>query len=117
MDRGIKLMHGLGPEDTQERKRRMKIEAKSGATLAAAAASLLLAGAVTAPAAFAAEDGKGHCVGGNACKGQSACMTAKNACSGMNACKGQGFTETTKADCEAQLKDNPAVKFEEPTKG
>ena len=31
------------------------------------------------------------CTGVNACKGQSACKTAKSSCKGMNACKGQGF--------------------------
>jgi hypothetical protein len=35
-----------------------------------------------------------HCTGGNACKGQSACKSAKNACKGQNACKGKGFVET-----------------------
>jgi len=78
----------------------MKLSAKSGATLAAAAATLVLAGAVTAPAAFAAGD-KGHCMGANACKGTSACKTAGNACKGQNACKGKGFTESTKAECDA----------------
>lgn len=75
----------------------MIISAKSGATLAAAAASLILAGAAMAPAAFAG--GEGHCVGANACKGTSACKTAANACKGQNACKGTGFTVTTKEDC------------------
>lgn len=76
----------------------MKLSAKSGATLAAAAATLMIAGAVTAPAAFAA-DGKGHCVGANACKGTSACKTAANACKGQNACKGHGFKAKTAAQC------------------
>jgi uncharacterized membrane protein len=35
------------------------------------------------------------CYGGNACKGQSACATAKSSCKAQNACKGQGFTMTT----------------------
>ncbi len=77
----------------------MKLSAKSGATLAAAAATLLIAGAVSAPAAFAAAGDKGHCMGANACKGTSACKTANNACKGQNACKGTGFTEATKAEC------------------
>jgi hypothetical protein len=80
----------------------MKISAKSGAALAAAAAGLMIAGASisTSFAADAAMDAKGHCMGANACKGTSACKTAANACAGKNACKGQGFTEATKADCE-----------------
>lgn len=77
----------------------MKITVNSGSVLAAAAATLLLAGAVATPS-IAAEEAKGHCVGANACKGQSACKTASNACGGKNACKGQGFLETTKAECE-----------------
>jgi hypothetical protein len=80
----------------------MKISAKSGAALAAAAAGLLVAGSSisTSFAADAAMDAKGHCVGANTCKGTSACKTAANACAGKNACKGKGFTEATKADCE-----------------
>jgi hypothetical protein len=77
----------------------MRIRVKSGAAIAATAASLLLAGAV-APAAVAADDAKGHCVGANACKGKSACKTAKNECAGLNACKGQGYLEMTKAECD-----------------
>ena len=85
----------------------MKISAKSGSALAAAAATLLIAGAIAAPA-NAAMDAKGHCVGANACKGTSACKTATSACAGHNACKGKGFTEATKADC-----DKAGGKFEE----
>ena len=75
----------------------MKISVKSGATMAAAAAALVLAGGIGAPAAFA--DEKGHCVGANACKGKSACKTATNKCAGHNACKGKGFTVTTSEEC------------------
>ena len=80
----------------------MKISAKSGAAMAAAAAGLLFAGTsiTTSFAADAAMDAKGHCVGANACKGTSACKTATNACGGQNACKGKGFTEATKAECD-----------------
>ena len=31
------------------------------------------------------------CVGGNACKGQSACKTATSECKGLNDCGGKGF--------------------------
>jgi hypothetical protein len=31
------------------------------------------------------------CVGGNSCKGQSACKSASNSCKGQNACKGKGY--------------------------
>jgi hypothetical protein len=77
----------------------MHITARSGSTIAAAAAALLLSGAVASPS-FAATDAKGHCIGANACKGKSACKTAKNECGGQNSCKGQGFLELTKAECD-----------------
>ena len=77
----------------------MKITVHSGSAIAAAAASLMLAGAVLAPATHAAT-GDGHCMGANACKGQSACKGASNACKGQNACKGKGFLEMSKAECE-----------------
>ena len=88
----------------------MKPSARCGASIAAAAATLILAGAV-APAVHA-EEGKGHCVGANACKGQSACKTAANECKGLNACKGQGYLTMTKAECD-KIK---GAKFE-PAKG
>ena len=58
----------------------MKLDSKSGATLAVAAATLFLAGATVSTTTYAA--GEGHCVG-------------------ANACKGQGFSELTKGDCAA----------------
>jgi hypothetical protein len=58
----------------------MKPAFRSGASIAAAAAALILAGAVAMPAAHAAE-AKGHCVG-------------------ANACKGKGFLSLTKVDCD-----------------
>lgn len=85
--------------DLKNEERTMHITVKSGSTIAAAAAALLLSGAVTSPS-FAADDAKGHCIGANACKGQSACKTAKNECGGQNGCKGQGFLELTKAECD-----------------
>lgn len=76
----------------------MKLAKKSGMTIAAAAAAMLVGGAVLAPATAIAAD-KGKCYGVNACKGQSACKTANSACKGQNACKGQGFLTMTKAEC------------------
>lgn len=70
----------------------------SGAAIATAAA--LLFGTLSATTA-GAEEAKVKCEGVNACKGQSACGTAKNACSGQNACKGQGYLTLTKAECDA----------------
>jgi hypothetical protein len=85
----------------------MKVTSKSGAALAAAAATLFLAGATMTTVAHAA--GEGHCVGANACKGQSACKGGNHACKGQNACKGQGFSELTKDKCAAAGgKFNPA---------
>jgi hypothetical protein len=66
----------------------MKQTTVSGAALAVAAVALALAGAATP---VAAETGKVHCAGVNACKGKSDCMTPKNSCKGANACKGQGW--------------------------
>jgi hypothetical protein len=37
------------------------------------------------------------CVGGNSCKGQSACKGGNHSCKGLNACKGQGFVTTASA--------------------
>ena len=89
----------------------MNYTVKSGASLAALAATLVLAGAASAPFAYA-DDAKGHCMGASACKGQGACKTATNACKGQNACKGKGFTETTAADCAKVA----GAKFEAPAK-
>lgn len=76
----------------------MKLSKTSGVTIAAAAAALLIGGAIYAPTSVQAQD-KVHCFGVNACKGQGACKTAKNDCKGKNACKGQGFVSLTAAEC------------------
>jgi len=50
------------------------------------------AAAVFAVGSFAtAASATVNCTGANACKGKSACKTAKSSCKGQNACKGQGF--------------------------
>ena len=77
----------------------MKITSKSGTAIAAAAATLFLAGATMSTVAYAA--GEGKCVGANACKGQSACKGGNHSCKGLNACKGQGFSAMTKDKCDA----------------
>ena len=87
----------------------MKLSNRSGSTIAAAAAALLLAGAAMAPVAHA-EDAAGQCIGANSCKGQSACKSASNSCKGQNSCKGKGFLSLTKAEC-AKI---PGAKFEMP---
>jgi uncharacterized membrane protein len=57
--------------------------------------------------ALAAEGGSGDaakvkCMGGNECKGKSACAAAGSSCAGENACKGKGWIMTTEADCKAK---------------
>ena len=78
----------------------MKHFAKSGVVLAAAALSFALTGMTLQTAQ--ANDAKVHCMGVNACKGQSECKTGNSSCKGLNACKGHGFLSTTKAECDAQ---------------
>ena len=77
----------------------MKLNSKSGATLAAAAATLFLAGSVVSTVSTPANAAQGKCIAGNACKGQSACKGGANACKGQNACKGTGFSMTTEKKC------------------
>jgi hypothetical protein len=79
----------------------MKLNSKSGATLAAAAATLFLAGAVVTTGSGPANAAAGKCMAGNACKGQSACKGASNSCKGLNACKGQGFSAASEKQCNA----------------
>lgn len=76
----------------------MKNKKRIGVTLAAAAALAFVA----APAASFAETAAKNvpCYGANACKGMSACKTAKNACKGHNSCKGQGMMMKTAKQCK-----------------
>jgi hypothetical protein len=78
----------------------MKLDSKSGATLAAAAATLFLAGATISTVSTTAYAAGGKCMAGNACKGQSACKGGANSCKGLNACKGTGFSMTSEAKCK-----------------
>ena len=71
----------------------------SGIALAVAAAGMFVTAGVGS--AVAAEDGKIHCEGVNACKGKSDCKTANNACKGQNACKGKGYVSMSEKDCKA----------------
>jgi hypothetical protein len=80
----------------------MKLDSKSGATLAAAAATLFLAGAVVSTVSTPADAAQGKCMAANACKGQSACKSASNSCKGLNACKGQGFSMASEAACKSK---------------
>jgi hypothetical protein len=64
----------------------------TGALLASAVGVLFMAQPLPAQ-----DNGQGQsqaqvkCVGGNSCKGQSACKSADNSCRGQNACKGKGY--------------------------
>ena len=73
----------------------------SGASLAAAAALLVMAGCSTYDKP--AQSAEVHCAGINACKGQGACKSANNACKGQAACKGQGWLPTASVEeCTAK---------------
>lgn len=61
-----------------------------GATLALAAASLIVSGKVVLAAGEKME-GKVQCAGANSCKGKGACAGKENACGGKNGCKGKGW--------------------------
>ena len=75
----------------------MEPDRKSGAAIAIAVATLIVA--IGAPmGAVSASNAKGKCIGANSCKGKSDCG-GKNGCPGQNACKGQGYLTLTKAEC------------------
>jgi uncharacterized membrane protein len=76
----------------------MKLVAKSGVALAAAAFTLAVTGAVITSAP--AEAATVKCAGVNACKGQAACKGEANSCKGQNACKGQGWITASTEDCK-----------------
>ncbi len=73
----------------------------AGVAIAAAAATLFIAGCATQGNMQTADSGavKVKCYGANACKGQAECKTAMNNCKGQNACKGQGFLNLTEKAC------------------
>jgi len=79
----------------------------SGMAIAAAAASLFLAGCASqgGEAAQSADSGtvKVKCYGANACKGQAECKTEMNSCKGQNSCKGKGFLSMTDKECVQRL--------------
>ena len=81
----------------------MKMTTISGAALAAAAATFVIAGVATAPTAVqAAGDYKVKCYGVNACKGTGSCKSLSSGCKGQNACKGQGIKMMRKSACVAK---------------
>jgi uncharacterized membrane protein len=78
----------------------MKLNGRTGATLAAAAALLMMN--ATVPVTPASAAAKVKCLGVNGCKGKSACKTAGSSCAGHNSCKGKGFLLLTKDACLAK---------------
>jgi hypothetical protein len=69
----------------------------AGALLAAAVGMIFTAQPLLAQDSSATQV---KCVGGNSCKGQSACQSASNSCKGQNSCKGKGWIMTSSAqDC------------------
>ncbi|HTS54422.1 MAG TPA: hypothetical protein VMH26_14200 [Burkholderiales bacterium] len=79
----------------------------TGVALAAAAATLFIAGCASegSTAAKTADSStvKVKCYGANSCKGQAECKTAMNACKGQNSCKGHGFVSLTEQACVDRL--------------
>jgi hypothetical protein len=65
----------------------------AGAALAAAVGAMFLTAPVLAQSSWGNSTSQASvkCVGGNNCKGQSACKTASNGCMGQNSCKGKGW--------------------------
>jgi uncharacterized membrane protein len=78
----------------------MKKTTLTGAVLATAVAMMFAGTAVMA--AENAGTPQVKCMGGNACKGQSACKVAGSSCKGQNSCKGKGFVMTSSIkECKA----------------
>jgi hypothetical protein len=76
----------------------------AGAMLATAVALAFTGSVVSAEDTPGSAPTQIKCVGGNACKGQSACKTATSGsdCKGKNSCKGKGYVITADAkSCEA----------------
>jgi hypothetical protein len=75
----------------------------TGVALAAAVALMFVGNAMADDSGGASGGSTAQqvkCVGGNACKGQSACKSAQSSCKGQNACKGKGFVmSSTEKDC------------------
>ena len=80
-------------------------KAKLTGAMLATAVALIFAGNVVQAAdssGSTATTSQVKCVGGNSCKGQSACQSAQSSCKGQNACKGKGYVMTpTAKECVA----------------
>jgi len=74
----------------------------TGVALATAVALMFVGNAMADESSSSAAATQVKCVGGNACKGQSACKSAQSDCKGQNACKGKGFVMSqSEKDCSA----------------
>src|SRR5947208_13608956 len=84
--------------DTATKEERMRVN--KGMLIASAAASLIMAGALTARA-DQGKTGGGmvNCAGVNARQGEGSCASAENSCAGKNGGKGKGVVEMSAADC------------------
>ncbi len=82
----------------------MDRKALTGALLAAAVGAMFLTSPVFAQeSSGSTSQANVKCVGGNSCKGQSACKGGNHSCKGQNSCKGQGFVMTsTTQECNAK---------------
>jgi len=69
----------------------------TGAVMAMAVGAMFMSTPLLAQGSSGNSTGAGSvkCIGGNSCKGQSACQTAKNGCMGQNSCKGKGWVMST----------------------
>jgi uncharacterized membrane protein len=84
----IAASSGMNPNAS--RRVRMKKAAMTGTMLATSVAIMFLATPIRAadnPSAGSSV----KCVGGNSCKGQSACKSESHGCAGQNSCKGKGW--------------------------
>lgn len=79
-----------------------------GATIASAAAVLIVAGAAGVRAEQqraqpqAGQDEQVMCEGINECAGKGVCAGATGGCAGLNTCRGKGLLSLSKRDCLCQ---------------
>lgn len=76
------------------------MDKKKFASIIATAAAVAFVTAPLTSTMVQASTHKMKCYGVNACKGHSACKTAKSSCKGQNSCKGQGFLMKTASQCK-----------------
>src|SRR5438034_10799461 len=92
--------------DTATKEERMRVN--KGMLIASAAASLIMAGALTARADQGKTGGDMvDCAGVNACKGQGSCATAQNPCAGKKGGKGKGGVEVSGGGCAKEGGQGP----------